>query len=178
MEVNDREAERQRLRREIESAFATVERGAGLTLHEAKEFEGTDYCTAEERAAFRALDPWTRWQDIPDAALDDCEDQWCWDDEGFRFHLPAYMRWHLHRQQGLDTSRGSLLYFHFQPFGNTPKALKQWERSWDVFTPEQKRVIARFLEFVAASDGHHQQDAEMSLRSFWRKFSQPSTFKP
>ena len=43
--------------RDIEAAFASVELGAGLTLHEAQAFEGTDYCTAEERASVRALDP-------------------------------------------------------------------------------------------------------------------------
>ncbi len=44
------------LTRDIEAAFATMERGAGLTLHETAVFEGTDYCTAEERARVRALE--------------------------------------------------------------------------------------------------------------------------
>ena len=43
--------------RDIEAAFGSDERGAGLTLHEAAAFEGNDYCVAEERARVRALAP-------------------------------------------------------------------------------------------------------------------------
>ena len=161
--------------RDIEAAFASVELGAGLTLHEAAAFEGTDYCTAEERASVRALDPWLRWQDIPDSALEDCEDQWSFDEEGFNFHLPAYMRWHLRKPPGPDPFRGGLLCFQLQPFGNTAKARKQWEQSWDNYTPAQRHVIARFLEFVAFAGGHHAVDAQLAWESFWHKFTKPPT---
>jgi hypothetical protein len=90
--------DREQLIQQIEAAFTDIERGNGLTLHEAAAFEGTDYCTAEERARVRALDPERRWQDIPDSALEECQDRWSFDDEGFRFHLPAYLRWHLRQR--------------------------------------------------------------------------------
>ena len=81
--------------RDLELAFEGLERGNASTLHEAVAFEGTDHGTPEERARVRACDPETRWQDIPDSSLMECIDRWAWDEEGFRFHLPAYMRWHL-----------------------------------------------------------------------------------
>jgi hypothetical protein len=157
---------RDQLVRDIEAAFRDVQRGNGLTLHEAAEFEGNDYCTAEERARVRALDPETRWQDIPDTALEECEDRWSCDEEGFRFHLPAYMRWHLRKPPERDFLRGGLLYFQLSPAGGTEE-----EGDWEVFTLEQKRVIARFLEFVAGDGGPLAQDAWLTWRSYWYKFS-------
>ena len=159
--------DREQLIQQIEAAFAYFERGNGLTLHEAAAFEGNDYCTAEERTRVRALDPETRWQDIPDTALEECEDRWSCDEEGFRFHLPAYMRWHLRQPPGQDPLRGGLLYFQLSPADGTEE-----EGSWEVFTLEQKRVIARFLEFMAHDGGPLAQDARLALRSYWFKFSQ------
>ena len=125
--------DREQLIQQIEAAFADIERGNGLTLHEAAEFEGNDYCTAEERARVRALDPGTRWQDIPDAALEECEDRWAFDEEGFRFHLPAYLRWHLRKPPGQDPLRGGLLFFGSHPQGaqkkRGPGKHSRWSRS-------------------------------------------------
>jgi hypothetical protein len=177
---------RDQLIRDIEAAFATVERGAGLTLHEAAAFEGTDYCTAEERARVRALDPETRWQDIPDAALEACQDLWSFDDEGFRFHLPAYLRWHLRHPQGLHPGCGALLFVQLSVTGHKPKDRLCCEQSFDRFTLEQKRVIARFLEFMAMEareagpaasatkqDAEFADWAERAWQSYWFKFSPP-----
>ena len=163
---------RDQLIQDIEAAFHSVERGNGLTLHEAAKFEGTDYCSAEERACVRALDPETRWQDIPDSALEDCEDRWGFDEEGFSFHLPAYMRWHLRQPPGPDSLRGGMLYYQLSMNHEEEKRVF-WELDWDTYTLEQKRVIARFLEFTTRKAGQHAQDARQAWRSYWHKFSQP-----
>ena len=162
----------ERLIRDIEVAFCSVKRGDGLTLHEAMAFEGTDYCTAGERARVRALDPATRWQDIPDCSLEECLDRWAFDEEGFRFHLPAFMRWYLRHPQELGLFRGGLLYALLSPSCSDVDDRALWERSWDIYTLEQKRVIARFLEYVALEVPEHRQDAHMTRRFFWFKFSQ------
>jgi hypothetical protein len=159
--------QRDQLIRDIEDAFGDVARGNGLTLHEAAAFEGAEYCTAKERARVRALDPQTRWQDIPESSLEECEDRWAFDEEGFRFHLPAYLRWHLRKPPEQDQLRGGLLYFVLSPAGGT-----EAEGSWDYLTLEQKRVIARFLEFMACDGGPLAQDARLTWRSCWFKFSQ------
>ena len=171
--------------RDIEAAFRDVQRGRGLTLHEAAEFEGTDYCTAEERARVRALDPETRWQDIPDSSLEECLDRWAFDDEGFRFHLPAYLRWHLRHPRGRPPACGVSLFLQLSVTGHKPKDRLRCECSFDRFTLEQKRVIARFLEFMALEVHEHgpaasatEQDAqvadlaERAWQSYWFKFSQ------
>lgn len=163
---------RNELIRDIEGAFRDVERGDGLTLHEAAEFEGHDYCTAEERARVRALDPETRWQDIPDGALAGCLDRWAFDEEGFRFHLPAYLRWYLRHPEQLGPFRGGLLYALLSPSQTDMEDRAAWERSWDAFTLGQKRVIARFLEFMAGQGGDLAQDARLTWRAYWCKFSE------
>jgi hypothetical protein len=171
---------------DIEAAFGSVERGAGLTLHEAAAFEGNDYCTAEERARVRALDAETRWQDIADSALEECLDRWAFDDEGFRFHLPAYLRWHLRHPRGLLPGRGALLILQLSVTGHKAKDRLSCEQSFDRFTLEQKRVMTRFLEFMAleACDSGPaapatRQDAEFAdwaqraWQSYWFKFGPP-----
>lgn len=168
--------------REIEAAFADVERGDAPTLHEAMRFEGTDYATPEERARVRALDPQTRWQDIPDAALEECMDRWAWDDAGFRFHLPAYMRWHVRHPDGLPPHSGGMLFLQLSVTGHKPKDRLRCERAFDLFTPTQKRVIARFLEFMALESPGRKagQDAVVSdlagqaWQSYWFQFSPPA----
>jgi len=178
-------ARRDQLIRDIEEAFRSVERGAGLTLHEAAEFEGNDYCTAEERVRVRALDPETRWQDIPDSALEECVDRWAFDEEGLRYHLPAYMRWHVRHPEGLLPHWGGMLFWQLRLMDHKEKERARWERCWGKYTLEQKRVIARFLEFMALEARQHGPDAsateqdtqiaelaERAWRSYWFKFSQ------
>jgi hypothetical protein len=178
--------EREQLIQRIEVAFADVELGNGLTLHEAVAFEGTDNCTAEERARVRARDPWLRWQDIPDTALEECLDRWDYDEEGSRFHLPAYLRWHLRHPRGLLPGCGALLFLQLSVTGHKPKDRLCCEQSFDRFTLEQKRVIARFLEFMALEacdagpaasttkqDAEFADWAERAWQSYWFKFSPP-----
>ncbi len=127
--------------------------------------------TAPPRSALASgrSTPETRWQDIPESFLEECEDRWAFDEEGFRFHLPAYLRGHLRKPPGRDLLRGGLLYFALSPAGGT-----EAEGDWDYLTLEQKRVIARFLEFMASEGGPLAQDARLTWQSYWFKFSQTS----
>lgn len=167
---------REQLVQEIEAAFADVDLGGGATLHEAATFEGTDYASAEERARVRALDPETRWQEIPDTKLDQFADRFCFDEEGFRFYLPAFMRWHLRHPAGLGAGRGGALFMSLSVWGHTPNARARSARSLDRFTPEQKRVVARFVEWAAleAADPDLKYQAEEAWSSYWHRFAEPS----
>ena len=162
----------EQLIRDIEAAFATVSRGTGATLHEAAAFEGTDYASAEERARVRAFDTETRWQDIPDSALEACADRFACDEEGFRYHLPAYMRWHLRHPEGFGSSRGVVLFALLSVWGHKHKERLRSEQSFDRFTLEQKHVVARFVEWMAleAGDADLRYLAEQAWQSYWHKF--------
>src|SRR5687768_7277152 len=79
----------------IESAFAGVSRNAGITLHEATVID--NYGTDEERAHARLLDNESRWEEVPSAAIEKNYTALSFlDPEGFRYYLPAYMRWALY----------------------------------------------------------------------------------
>lgn len=52
---------------EIERVFGDVQRGAGVTLHQARVID--DYGTIEEETAARALDQESCWQDIRDELI-------------------------------------------------------------------------------------------------------------
>ena len=161
---------------DIEAAFATVSRGTGATLHEAAAFEGTDYASAEERACVRALDTETRWQDIPDSALEECADGFAFEEEGFRYHLPAYMRWHLRHPEGLGPFRGVVLFALLSVWGHRDKERLRGEQSFDRFTLKQRHVVARFVELMAleSGDADLRYLAEQAWQSYWHKFGEPS----
>lgn len=161
---------------EIEAAFDGVRLGGGATLHEAVAFEGTDYATPEKRQRVRALDPQTRWQDIPDSSLEQCEHFFAVDEEGFRFHLPAYMRWLLRHPRGLPRYAGGGLLNQLWLSGHKPKDRLRAEQDFDKFTPVQKRLIARFLEFMAleSADPYITDLARQVWESYWFKFAEPS----
>ena len=163
--------------RDIGAAFRSVELGNGLTRHEARAFEGTDYCTAEDRALVRDRDPETRWQDIPDSPFEECLERWTCDEEGFRFHLPAYMRWYLRHWQEIPPGCGGMLLLQLTIMGHKPKARLHDEQSFARFTLEQKLVIARSLEQMALETGGNSQEEQLAYlaqqagESYWFKFS-------
>jgi hypothetical protein len=165
----------EQLIRDIEAAFATVTRGTRATLHEAAAFEGTDYASAEERARVRAFDTETRWQDIPDSALEECADRFAFEEEGFRYHIPAYIRWHLRHPKGLGPFRGVVLFALLSVWGHKDKERLRVEQSFDRFTLEQKHVLARFVELMALEAGNPEVRylAEQAWQSYWHKFGEP-----
>lgn len=80
--------------KEIETVFADIRLGDGMSLHQGKAID--DNCTDKEIEEARNLDPWERWQDIPQEVLIECG---CallahsyMDSDAFIFHLPACMR--------------------------------------------------------------------------------------
>ncbi len=96
--------------KQIVDAFAEVSLGNGVSLHEADMID--DYGTDEEQAAARRQDELLDWQRIPDEDMENHSFVLCFmDDEGLRFHLPAYMRFTLRRYRESESmSTDSTLY--------------------------------------------------------------------
>lgn len=143
----------------ITRAFDGVERGSGLMLHEAdvQDFGG-DWAEA------RRKDTDTRWQDVPDEAIEDCITALCIvDDAGFRYYLPAYMIWTLNYYR----TPGSTLIDHaiycLHPLDTSRFA---------AFTPAQAQATACFLRFMARSpDGQvDEAAAQKALEGYWGQF--------
>ena len=96
--------------KQIVDAFAEVSLGDGVSLREADVID--DYGTDDERAAARKQDELQDWQRIPDEDIENHSSVLCFmDDEGLRFHLPAYMRFTLRRYHESESmSTDSTLY--------------------------------------------------------------------
>ena len=81
---------------QIGDGFGSVSLGNGVSLHEVDVID--DYGNEDQRAAPREADQLTDWQRIPDEDIENHASGLCFmDDEGLRFHLPAYMRFTLLR---------------------------------------------------------------------------------
>ena len=76
--------------------------------------------------------------------------------------------------QTLDPFRGGLLY-HLLSMNHAEEKRVFWERTWNTYTLEQKRVIARFLEYIAVEVAEHRQDARLTWRCYWHQFSPSPT---
>ncbi len=88
--------------KKIMDAFAEVSLGNGVSLREADVID--NYGTVNEKAAAREQDELDVWQRIPDEDIENYSSALCFmDDEGLRFHLPAYMRFTLRRYRECET---------------------------------------------------------------------------
>ena len=87
---------------EIETAFAGVQLGEGISLREADVID--DYGTDEERLAARAQDEVSDWRKISDELIEQHSYALCFmDPKGLRFHLPAHMRFTLRRYRDFES---------------------------------------------------------------------------
>jgi hypothetical protein len=165
----------ERIIAEIENAFAEVRRGNGITLHET---DVVDACgSARERAKARKRDTDERWQDVPDDDIESHQSALCFlDPEGFRYYLPAYMRWSLLHYKSSDSLASDSTIYSLGPAGN--KGVTDWNRErWGVFTERQTQVILAYLRFmVEHGDGCSDNFmADLAINAYWRQFSQPAT---
>jgi len=159
----------------IDKAFSDVLRGKGITLHET---DVVDCCgSAKERAKARQLDTEERWQDVPDNDIEIQYSALCFlDPEGFRYYLPAYMRWSLRYYKSSDSLSSDSTIYSLGPSGN--KGVTDWNRErWGVFTPRQCQVILDYLELMAHDEEGYADTfaAELAINTYWRQFSQQCT---
>lgn len=137
---------------EITAAFDGVSRENGVSLSESWIID--DYGSDEEQAEARKQDTETRWQDVPDEGI--CYGYSCLsflDDIGFHYYIPAYVVWFLRNIDNDDPEAPSedsntfeSLIYALGPIGSGD--LEEYDLSrFRVFTPEQSKAIAHFLEF-------------------------------
>lgn len=90
VELSKRWSLKEQLREQIRTAFAGVQLGDGVGLHEAQGLD--DYASEEKCAEYRASDEKLDWQALRAEELDRCHSSLSFfDAEGMRFHLPAYL---------------------------------------------------------------------------------------
>ena len=132
--------------REIEAAFDGVRLDGGISLNMMEYYDsGGSMSKYAEKAKSDEREDWRR---IPDETLEQFTVTFAFTDlSGFRFYLPAYMRWTVrnHRTSSsiiADHTIYALTPTHYR-FEKTP--FIKW------FTERQLGVILRFLEFAAAN---------------------------
>ena len=142
--MSDVEVIRDQLIADIEAAFREVERGAGETLREA-DWEGAG--TEDQRGEARSLDTDRTWLEIPDDVIDRHEAALTFvDPEGFRYYLPAFMRWALRHYHDSDRITVDTAIYNLCPSKGSPQRSKE---RFELFNEEQSKVICRFLRLMA-----------------------------
>ncbi len=158
------------LLQDIERVFRDVCREDGVTLHEA---EVIDSCGSDKkRRQGRRKDTDARWQDVPDKMIENHYSILSFlDIKGFRYYLPAYMRWSLKHFQVSDSAASDFTIYALAPRGKGKLSKTDGER-FAAFTPEQCAVIYRFLRFMATrSDGRADEAAaQNALDAHWAQF--------
>jgi hypothetical protein len=155
---------------EIETAFAGVRREDGITLHEARIIDACGSDRQQRKARAKDID--TRWQDVPDEEIENHGEALCYlDIKGFRYYLPAYMRWSIkHYRTSASLSKDAPIY------ALTPWAegkVRAWqEERWSVFSLEQCRAILKYLRFMAEeSEGYADADAaQQAINWYWNRY--------
>lgn len=158
------------LLQKIERVFRNVSREGGVTLHEA---EVIDNCGSDkERRQARSKDTDARWQDLPDKLIERHYSILSFlDTKGFRYYLPAYMRWSLKHFQVSDSATSDFTIYALAPHGKGKFSNTDCER-FATFTPEQCVVICQFLRFMATlSDGKADEAAaQNALDAHWGQY--------
>lgn len=160
--------DRDRVIAEIEEAFDGVSREDGITLHEADAIDS--HASEDELQRARDKDCESRWQDVPDAAIEGGADSLAhFDAKGLRYYLPAYMRWTIrHGADSRSVSSDFVIYTLARSVGSG----EYFEERIAGFTPAQCRAICRFLHYIVASgEPDFERDvARKALADHWGQF--------
>ena len=155
----------QQLIAEIEEAFKDVELKEGIGINEADKIEIGDRDAFIQKG--RNLDRlwWKSWRDIEDKYIASYSSVMDFmDAEGLRWALPAYMIYIINHYKEGSFSVDSTIYILEEG------ALCSDKR--DIYTVEQKRVIAQFLHYMSTL-GEEWVDvgsAQMALDKVWGEY--------
>lgn len=150
----------------IQTAFANVELGDGITLHQAIALD--NYCTDEEVIAARSQDTENHWMEIPRATLINFQSALSFMDEGgTRYYLPAFMIAALEGHISL-----SVPFFKIsRMLGSLRKSIASEVIKVYGFDFHQALAIAAFLRFVVGEHGENaESQAELEIVWQWEDY--------
>jgi len=159
----------------IENAFDGVERGDGLTLHQAVVVD--DYGSEEEFIAAEKLDTEDRWQDVPDSDISTHTSIYCFlDPKAFRYYLPASMSWAVRHYEEDVNDCGFFTYLAVLPSVAPREVGRGIGHSFDLdtfikkhsFTPVQVQAIYRFICFMAIRADLGMDEDQYAATKKWR----------
>jgi hypothetical protein len=155
---------------DIESAFDKVQREDGVTLHQAF---AIDCCRSDKDCAkARKLDVETRWQDVPNADLENYPSMVHFlDSKGLRYYLPALMRRTILNYRTTAALTDLSTVSSLIPYTGERNRRIKTER-FSLFSDAQRVVVCRFLRFMVRNwgEGGHVDVAEDALDGYWGQF--------
>jgi len=159
----------------IQEAFAGTERAKGITLHEAIALD--NYATDEEQQKARLRDTELRWEDVADDDLASSPSYLTFlDPAGFRYYLPASMRWSLKNYQADRSDCSFFTCLSLLPHVAPRDVGKGLGQKFDTdefirehsFSPAQVKAIYHFLCFMAHVDVFDVREDDYPAMLKWR----------
>ena len=141
------DTEENQLIKKIESAFAGVKLGGGISLN-MTEYHDSGGC-APHFKKLALMDERDDWKSIPDKVLEKFIVTFCFTDiEGFRFYIPAYMIWTLKNHATNHSIIGDSAIYAI----DTKNTLFKKNPISSVFTKDQVACMIEFLEYCVSHD--------------------------
>jgi hypothetical protein len=156
----------------IERAFGGVRREGGITLPETQIIKRGGSEADLRKARSKAEEK--RWQDVADEEIEKHGNALGFlDPKGFRYYLPAYMRWSLQHLKSAKTDPLNAAIYALSPSAN-PRVSQSNQERWALFSPLQCHVIFKFLAFMVGQyDGPvDTYMARLALEARWKQFNQ------
>jgi len=147
---------------EIQTAFKDVllKDGIGINQADRIELQQRDVLIQKGRNLDRMW--WTEWTDIQDKYLSSYSDvMYYMDSAGIKWALPAYMTYIIkHYKEGSFSIDSTIYVLEAGGLGVDKK---------DLYTPKQKRVIAKFLQFMTevGAEWVDVESARNALEKVW-----------
>ena len=155
VELSKRWAVKEQLKDQIRQAFEGVHLGAGVGLRETQGLD--DYATEEKCAEYRASDEKFDWQALRPEDLNKCNSSLSFfDDEGMRFHLPAYL------VADLDGTYGFGMAFTLTRAGSLSERFA-------LLNEAQHKAVRAYLQFILQEPEHQfeREHIQQALDGFW-----------
>lgn len=166
------EISKELLIKQIEAAFANVDRVDAVSLHQTSVID--DMGSEEEMRAAALQDKDQHWSEIPDRLLDQHDAALSFfDNKGWVYHLPAFLCWVLSSWDSelSSTSHDSAISTLRPPSRSSPAEsyLFEWQRSrFDSLNDDQRTACARFLRYLGWQ--HDDDESRDYYQSYWHQF--------
>ena len=169
-------AERDSIEAAIRSAFAGVKLGPGVSLQQARLINDYAELSEAEWAAVPRLEITDDWSRIPDDELI-CDALAHLDADGLRYYLPALMLWLLghynDRSDGRDPDADATVIGTVHSLAPDAGFARYLWGIYDMFTPEQRTAMARYVEALPRQVDLRYEDAARLGRAidlYWSRF--------
>ena len=157
--------DKEQLITEIETAFKDVSLEDGIGINEADSIEMGERDSVRNTARNQDRSWWSGWSDIEDKYISSYSSVMDYmDAQGIKWALPAYMIYIIKHYKEGSFSIDSTIYILEEGALGTDRR--------DVYTDQQKKVIAEFLLFIVSvgKEDVDVESAQVALNTIWKQY--------